>query len=190
MLSTAGRLGLLGSMPGQETSREGETAVARDLRLGLLHRARETWDVDRLDTALKWFDDFMRDSERDPTFVPLSHAGDLVAMGYNQETLEMFAEYIRRRGSRLKGRQGETIKSDTISTYVSQIKKLRTVEAHYSISGRPVHVQRLVQQAPPRAAQTGRPQGERQRRRQRRGQGQHVRQHERPRGSRSLRTQP
>jgi len=160
MLSTAGRLGLLGSMPGQEISREGETAVARDLRLGLLHRARETWDVDRLDTALKWFDDFMRDSERDPTFVPLSHAGDLVAMGYNQETLEMFAEYIRRRGSRLKGRQGETIKSDTISTYVSQIKKLRTVEAHYSIVDAKVNV--VAPAAHKRMRQLDGPAGDRQ----------------------------
>ena len=140
MLTFAGKLGLLGALPGNEISREGESAVARDLRLGVLTRARQTYDVGKLDTALKWFEEFNGVAQRSPLFMPLLHAGDLASMQYNQETLDMFAEYVRRRGSRLRGRSGETIKSDTIQTYVSQIKKLRTHEAHHTIVGPEVNV--------------------------------------------------
>ena len=159
VLETADRLGLLGGLPGQEVSRDGETAVARDLRLGMLQRARETYDVGRLDTSLKWFEEFVADSQRSPIFAPLQHAGDLTGMQYNQETLEMFSEYVRRRGSRLRGRQGETIKSDTIATYVGQIKKLRTHEAHYMITGSTVNV--VAPAAHKRMRQLDGPPGER-----------------------------
>ena len=133
VLALAERLGLLGPMPDQTLASEGETMVAASLRRGMLQRARETYDVGRLETSLKWFSDFQADVQRLPPFQPLQHAGDIQAMTYNQQTLDMFTEYLRRSGSRLKGRNRATIKSDTIATYVGQIKKLRTHEAHYTV---------------------------------------------------------
>ena len=139
-LAFAHRLGLLADAPGRESARAGESIAAHDLRCGTLARARQTYDTSRLDTALKWFEEFMEVAQRRPSFEPLQYAGDLGAMQYNQETLDMFAEFVRRRGSRLRGRAGEAIKSDTIQTYVSQIKKLRTHEAHHMIVGPEVNV--------------------------------------------------
>jgi len=133
VLAFAGRLGLLGELPGREVSREGETVAARELRLGMLARARQTYDVGRLHASLTGFEEFMTIVRREPPFMTPRHAGDIDCMQYNQETLDMFAEFLRRRGSRLRGRSGEEIKSDTIQTYVSQIKKLRTHEAHHTI---------------------------------------------------------
>ena len=138
MLARAERLGLLGQ--DRDQASPGESVIAADLRRGFRMRARETYDVGRMETSLKWFEEFQTDARREPVFVPLRHSGDIEAMTYNQETLEMFAEYLRRRGSRLRGRFGETIKSDTIATYVGQIKKLRTHEAHHAIVDASVNV--------------------------------------------------
>ena len=160
VLEKAGRLGLLGDMPGQEAQREGESALVRDLRLGMLQRARETYDTGRLSTSLDWFEEFQVDAQRAPTFKPLGHSGDIEAMVYNQETLDMFSEYIRRRGSRLAGRRGgDTVKSDTVATYVGQIKKLRTHEAHYAITDPSVNV--IASSAHKRMRQLDGPAGER-----------------------------
>ena len=135
-LQKAGRLNLLCS----DEQRPGESTVAWTLRLGVRQRARETYDVGRMETALKWFEEFLDDSRIDPAFVTPRHVGDVQAMVHNQETLEAFGEYVRRRGSRLRGRWGETIRADTISAYVAQIKKLRTHEAHVAITDRSVDV--------------------------------------------------
>lgn len=135
-LMRAGRLNLLCS----DQQRPGESTVAWTLRLGVRQRARETYDVGRMETALKWFEEFLDDSKIDPAFVTPRCAGDVEAMVHNQETLDAFGEYVRRRGSRLRGRWGETIRADSISAYVAQIKKLRTHEAHVMITDRSVDV--------------------------------------------------
>ena len=160
VLEKADRLGLLGDMPGREARREGESALVRDLRLGMLQRARETYDIGRLSTSLDWFEEFENDTRRHPIFKPLEHSGDIDAMVYNQETLDMFSEYIRRRGSRLAGRRaGDTVKSDTVATYVAQIKKLRTHEAHHVITDPSVNV--IAASAHKRMRQLDGPAGER-----------------------------
>jgi len=158
-LQKAGRLGLLGDLAGRDAMREGETDLARDLRHGMLQRARETYDVGRLTTSLEWFEEFQADARRHPTFMPLSHSGDIEAKVYNQETLDMFSEYIRRRGSRMAGRRGECVKSDTIAVYVGQIKKLRTHEAHHAITDPGVNV--ISSAAHKRMRQLDGPAGER-----------------------------
>ena len=92
------------------------TPLAAALRLGVRDRARETWDVGRLDTALTWFAEFAEDAEREPMFKELGGLDDVAALVYNQTSLDMFGEYLRRRGSRLKGpRAGVTLRADTIS---------------------------------------------------------------------------
>lgn len=102
------------------------------LREGVRQRARSTIDPDRTSTALAWLLDFMVASRRVP-FRPLRFAGDLDHSGYNMETFELLYEYIRRRGSRQKGREGEEIASDTIDGYISAIKTLASFEARCSI---------------------------------------------------------
>ena len=139
VLTRAGKLGMLGPLPGPAQD-DTDSQLAQQLRDGVRQRARETYDLDRLETALVWFGEFLEDSRREPPFRSLQFAGDLQAMVYNQETLDMLAEYVRRRGSRLPGRKGDTIKSDTISAYVGQIKKLRTHEAHHAIVDTSVNV--------------------------------------------------
>ena len=46
----------------------------------------------------------------------------------------MLAELIRRRGSRQKGRLGTPILSDTVDSYISAIRTMRGVEAHYTVT--------------------------------------------------------
>ena len=111
----------------------GGTDLVAALRTGSRRRARETLDLDRAATALEWLREFVQASGRSP-FIPLQHAGDLKGSVYNSETLEMMAEYIRRRGSRQKGRIGTPILSDTVDSYISAIRTMRGVEAHYAVT--------------------------------------------------------
>ena len=159
VMDKADRLGLLGGAQGRDGHREGESELARELRDGMLQRARETYDVGRLATSLDWFEEFQADVRRSPSVLPLRHAGDIEALTYNQETLDMFSEYIRRRGSRMAGRRGETVKSDTVATYVGQIKKLLTHEAHHAITDVSVNV--IAPSAHKRMRQLDGPAGER-----------------------------
>ena len=110
----------------------GATDLVASLRAGVRRRAAGTIDADRAATALEWFVDFVTATSRVP-FVALAHAGDIAASVYNAQTLELFAEYIRRRGSRQRGQVGKTLASDTIDGYVSTIKTLRSFEAHYAV---------------------------------------------------------
>ena len=105
-MNRAGHLGLLGSLAGEEVIGGEETELARQLR-----HERETYDVGKLWSALEWFEEFVNVTKRQPIFVPLRHEGDLAAMRYNQDTLDMFAEYIRIRGSQASGQRGATLKS-------------------------------------------------------------------------------
>ena len=135
VVARAERLGLTGPIgEGDAGAGEDESAVATALRCGARDRARETWDSSRMDTALTWFEEFAADSRREPLFKPLSSLGDVVALTYNQTTLDMFGEYLRRRGSRLRGSRGKTLLANTIGSYVSTIKTLRVAEAHHQIT--------------------------------------------------------
>ena len=60
-MQRAERLGLLGDIAGENVIQGQETALSRQLRAGMLQRARETYDVGRLWTALEWFEEFMRE---------------------------------------------------------------------------------------------------------------------------------
>ena len=135
LLRKAEQLHLTGPLGADDGAGDGETPLAAALRLGVRDRARETWDVGRLDTALTWFAEFAEDAERVPMFKELGGLDDVAALVYNQTSLDMFGEYLRRRGSRLKGpRAGVTLRADTISAYVSTIKSLRTAEARHRIT--------------------------------------------------------
>ena len=137
LLAKCGMLGSLGHALPDEwvdgAAPVGGADLVATLRAGVRARARETIDPDRAATALEWLSDFITATGRVP-FVELEHAGDLVGSVYNSETLEMLGEYIRRRGSRQPGRIGTRLNSDTVDTYVSTIKIIRGIEAHYRIT--------------------------------------------------------
>ena len=109
------------------------TDLISSLRSSLKRRASSTLDLDRAGTSLEWFADFISDTSRRP-FSPLAHAGDIQAAVYNSETLELFGEYIRSRGSRQRGRVGTSIASDPIDTYVATVKILASLGAHHGIT--------------------------------------------------------
>ena len=109
------------------------TDFISSLRTSLKRRASSTIDLDRAATSLEWFADFISASSRRP-FVPLAHAGDIQAAIYNSETLELFGEYMRARGSRQRGRVGTAITSDTVDTYVGTVKILASLGAHHGIT--------------------------------------------------------
>ena len=92
--------------------------LTSQLRNAVLEHCEDAADADRLATALEWFKEFRAHTGRVPFIDPQSPGG----IEYNQETLEMFAEYIRKSGSRQKGRKGATLHSDTIGAYVSAVK--------------------------------------------------------------------
>jgi hypothetical protein len=165
----ATRCGLLGALSEaivdgfvDEAPGLGPRALVDALREGVKRRARETWDLGRLGTALEWMVDFIAETRREP-FVGLEHAADIGAAVYNQETLEMLYEFIRVKGSRQQGRRGTPLASDTIAGYVSAIKLLRSSEAHYVITFEAVNVR--MGAAAKRSRQLQGPPGERKLRR-------------------------
>ena len=93
-------------------------ALVERLDSAVASRVHNVADRERLATALTWFLGFLRDTERVPFVSPDKPGG----FGYNQKTLELFAEYIRTNGSRRPGCRGSQLNSDTISAYVSAVK--------------------------------------------------------------------
>ena len=143
LASECGMLGELGAAIADGfiggAAEPGGGELLADLRKSLTKRVRETWDCNRLGTALEWFRDFLRATGRAP-FMPLEHAADMHAARYNQDTLDLFAEYIRRKGSRQRHRLGTSLNSDTVDGYVSAIKILRSCEAHYVVTMQQVNM--------------------------------------------------
>jgi hypothetical protein len=125
-------------------------------------RARQVIDPERAATALEWLNHFTNVTGRVP-FLTLRHAGDIERAMYNAETLEALAEFMRVRGSRQRGHIGEPLKADTIDSYISAIKTIRSVEAHSAvtidaintIAPRASKQQRLAQPANDRALKRG-----------------------------------
>ena len=111
----------------------GAAELVDALRARVQRRVREVLDLGRIATALEWLRDFRASTGR-ILFVPLAHAGDIAASIHNAETFELYAEYIRTRGSRQRGREGTTLASDTVDGYVSAVRVLRGVEAHYAVT--------------------------------------------------------
>lgn len=163
LATRCGLLGALGEAVADgwvgEAPPVGGAELVAALRDGSRRRARETLDLDRVGTSLEWFVDFLVATGRVP-FYPLRHAGDIETSIYNSETLEMFAEYIRRRGSRQAGRVGAALASDTVDTYVSTVRVLRNLEAHYRVTLDTTNV--VMPAASKRTRQLQGPKGERQ----------------------------
>jgi len=140
LIARAQRIGLAGDLGGARVDCEGESALARKLRVDVRARARETMDAGRLRSALGFGEEFFTDSKRDPLFVKLDYVGDLAAMRYNQTTIDMMTEYIRQRGSRKPGQIGRTLAAATVQSYVATMRLLRSAEAGYAITAPEVNV--------------------------------------------------
>eukprot|EP00965_Chrysotila_dentata_P034005 1132462-Pleurochrysis_carterae.AAC.1 len=70
----------------------------------------EVTDTRRTCTALSWFSDFTKSTQRDPFVDPSAPGGAM----YNLETLVLLAEFIRRGGSRHVSQPGKVLRAGTI----------------------------------------------------------------------------
>lgn len=86
-------------------------------------RAVSGLDPGRLRTSMAWAQDYVAYTGR-PFFKPLRDAADLDNSSYNKRSLEGMAEYIRDRGSRAKGREGQTLRGDSIQAAVGTLRVL------------------------------------------------------------------
>ena len=63
----------------------------------------------------------------------LPSAADITASAWNQTTLEMLAEFMRRHGARAPARLGDTLRGDTIQTTVGTVRLLREVTTRRAV---------------------------------------------------------
>ena len=108
-----------------------QVAALTELRTSLAGRVAEMTTSDRSLAALEHLDEFVASTGR-KLFVDPSTQGGL---RYNQESLDLFAEHVRRVGSRKRGRMGEPISADAISGYVSAVRLLLEREQRMRITG-------------------------------------------------------
>ena len=140
VMSTATRLGLTGPLvdplTGDGPADHGPDAVGQtlvdSLRLTFRARAVVSTDVPRLRTALIWFEAFLTATGRTP-FRPAFGAANTIGQMWNAESLELFAEFVRRSTPRGRTR-GTSVSSNSISGYVSAIRLLRSREARYPVA--------------------------------------------------------
>ena len=84
-------------------------------------RAMDAGDPGRLGTALGWLEDYVAEYPGQ-LLVPRGGEGDLAALSRNDKAFLRVAEFIRRKGSKQPGHQGEQLPSDTIFGYVSALR--------------------------------------------------------------------
>lgn len=87
-----------------------------------------------LQTALRWLARFRAANPSRTMFVPRESLGDIQSSLYNEETLRLFAEFIRQSGSARAGHAGERVSAGAISAYVSAIRAFRSRETGYPIT--------------------------------------------------------
>eukprot|EP00965_Chrysotila_dentata_P254476 6211884-Pleurochrysis_carterae.AAC.3 len=95
--------------------------------LRVASRARVVEAMDARSTAT---DNFQSSTKRVPFVDPADPGG----AAYNLDTLVLFAEFIRRAGSRQKKKPGAVLRADTISAYVEAVRTLRSRKAHREIA--------------------------------------------------------
>lgn len=87
-----------------------------------------------LQTALRWLARFQAVNPSRELFVPRQSLADIPSSLYNEETLRLFAEFIRQNGSVRTGHVGERVSAGAISAYVSAIRAHRSRETGYPIT--------------------------------------------------------
>ena len=114
---------------------EGSRREVEALRESMRRRVMATWDLGRVGSALAWWRDFRAAVKRVP-FMKMEYAGDLRATVYNNITLDLFVEFIRKRGPRSTawGARGKALSADYIQSTAATIRLLRSGEAHYDVA--------------------------------------------------------
>lgn len=87
----------------------------------------------QLQTGLRWFSRFRQALPSRVPFVAHRWAGDLQAAAYNEETLQLFGEFIRQHGSVRAGHAGELVSAASISAYISAVREYRSRDVGYNL---------------------------------------------------------
>lgn len=87
----------------------------------------------QLQTGLRWFSRFRAALPSRVPFMEHRWAGDLQAAAYNEETFQLFAEFIRQHGSVRAGHTGEVVSAASISAYVSAVRAYRSRDVGYNL---------------------------------------------------------
>ena len=99
-------------------------------------------------TALRWLRRFVDAFPSRQLFVPHEGAGDVHAAAYNEETLRLLGEFIRKHGSVRPGHEGEVVSASSIANYLSALRAHRSTQAGYNllVSGGNLRLPKQMQQ--------------------------------------------
>ena len=103
-----------------------EEGGASTLRRAATLRKLATMDVAKFGTALGWVELYTAE-HGELALRRLAHAADVAAAAHNSGVYDGVAEYIRKAGSRAKGREGDTVRGDTIQEYVAALRIAREI---------------------------------------------------------------
>lgn len=87
----------------------------------------------QLQTGLRWFQRFREALPSRTPFIEHRWAGDLQAAAYNEETFQLFGEFVRQHGSVRAGHVGEVVSGATIAAYISAIRAYRSRDVGYNL---------------------------------------------------------
>lgn len=87
----------------------------------------------QLQTGLRWFRRFREALPSRVPFIEHRWAGDIQAAAYNEETFQLFGEFVRQHGSVRTGHAGEVVSGATIAAYISAVRAYRSRDVGYNI---------------------------------------------------------
>ena len=111
----------LGVCPAAEVPRSAADVLAARARL----RAVAVLDQGKLRSALAWAEDYVSATGGRAFFETMRGPFDADTSEHNWCSLDGFAEYVRAAGSRVRGREGATVKADYIQSLGSSLRILR-----------------------------------------------------------------
>ena len=119
LLSSSGPVGtdLWQAPPDEE-----ETSLLIDLRNEIFEQAWSSIDLGKLQSALSHWRLFREELPHRLPVMAVDAGNRVAASRDNEQTLALFAQSVRRRGSLRPGQIGEPIRGDTISAYTSLIE--------------------------------------------------------------------
>ena len=88
----------------------------------------------RTETALGYLESYVTATGRVP-FIAIDPRQPILCRLYNQRTMDDLQWFIRQSGSRAAGREGTSLRADTVAGYLSAIEKFASRGAHMLLTG-------------------------------------------------------